>query len=230
MKLISKIHDYYDPVMHQRRDGQVFVRELKKTFINDKCLCPLSKDSDGKFARYDFKFGIVGFCGKLYPYIETTVVGRDMSIIFRDLSYTWSHFCKKYPEVAEGRTRISDRYIFHLSDLQNWLNFGVYGTSRISIHADPFLNGLFKKENVAYFQVTDDFGGSALTLHPILRDLEFYKVFDLYEACQAIEMFLTNILAPRDNPYIAPIPDKIKAESHGFDKFSFRKDPTKKGK
>ena len=42
-----------------------------------------------------------------------------------------------------------------------------------------------------------------------------------------VERYLANEMAPRDGRMDKPIPDKIKAESKGFNKFSFRKEPTK---
>jgi hypothetical protein len=56
--------------------------------------------------------------------------------------------------------------------------------------------------------------------------LEFYRVFDPYQAYQEVAMWLSNQAVP-----IKPIPemsDEIKAESKGFNKFSFRKDPSSK--
>ena len=47
---------------------------------------------------------------------------------------------------------------------------------------------------------------------------------DITQTYQNLEMYLTNILVNKDNPYIQPVADKIKAESHGYDKFSFRKE------
>lgn len=59
-----------------------------------------------------------------------------------------------------------------------------------------------------------------------LDQFEFYKVFNPYQAYQEISMFLGGLAVPLNN--IPHIDDKIMAEAKGFDKFSFRKDKTKK--
>ncbi len=68
-----------------------------------------------------------------------------------------------------------------------------------------------------------------LVLNPNLSDLNFQKVMNNREAYQEIEMYLSNILVSDKMPE-NPISDKLKAESHGFDKKSFRKEPSKKKK
>lgn len=69
-------------------------------------------------------------------------------------------------------------------------------------------------------------------VNPLLAYVEFHKHIDAFQAFLAIEQYLSNDLAPRDikrdmSIKDNPVPDKIKAESHGFDKWSFRKEPAK---
>ena len=64
-------------------------------------------------------------------------------------------------------------------------------------------------------------------VNPILDAIDFSNRIDSFEAFQCLERYLSNELAPRDGRMDKPIPDKIKAESKGFDKFSFRKEATK---
>lgn len=59
-----------------------------------------------------------------------------------------------------------------------------------------------------------------------LKDYQFYRVFDAARAWQEITMYLSNMCFPEVVPN--PISDVLKAETHGFDKFSFRKDPQNK--
>ena len=71
-------------------------------------------------------------------------------------------------------------------------------------------------------------GDGSLIVNPILSDIGFTKVLNPFVAFQELERFIANDLAPRDIRMDQPVPDKINAESHGFDKMSFRKEPTKK--
>ena len=64
-------------------------------------------------------------------------------------------------------------------------------------------------------------------INPCLAKIQFWKKMDSFEAFQKIERFLANEMAPKDGRMDKPIPDVIKAESHGFDKKSFRRDKSK---
>jgi hypothetical protein len=76
-------------------------------------------------------------------------------------------------------------------------------------------------------EVVNEYEGK-ITYNGCLKPFEFYRVFDPYLAFQEIAMWLGNQAVP-----IKPIPkidDVTMAEIKGFDKFSFRKDPSKKKK
>ena len=70
-------------------------------------------------------------------------------------------------------------------------------------------------------------GSPSVLVNPILEAINFQDRMDSFEAFQCLERYLSNEMAPRDGKMDKPIPDKIKAESKGFNKFSFRKEPTK---
>jgi len=104
--------------------------------------------------------------------------------------------------------------------------------SPIFCHADGVPEMMSKD---ASYRRSDGFyrHSSAVIVNPILSVATMHKVVDAFSAFQSIERYLTNELAPRDvkrdmSIQDNPVPDKIKAESHGFDKWSFRKEPTKK--
>ena len=65
-------------------------------------------------------------------------------------------------------------------------------------------------------------------VNPRLAAIEFWRRFDAFTAFQMLERFLANDLAPTDARMDRPIPDRLKAQSHGFDKMSFRKEPSRK--
>src|SRR5208283_3990318 len=66
-------------------------------------------------------------------------------------------------------------------------------------------------------------------VNPLLKDYEFYKVFDTYQAFQEIQMFIGGVLGNKEKEIIE-VADKYKIAKHGFDKFSFRKDKEVKNK
>lgn len=60
-----------------------------------------------------------------------------------------------------------------------------------------------------------------------LNELQFFKVFDFTKAYQELEMFIGGVLTSIGNKMVE-VSDKSKIAKHGFDKRSFRKEPTKK--
>lgn len=207
MRIISKFRDYYDGAARDfSKDSLCFVRntiEVPETHCSyayhpkDVKLHP-STDKIVGIGRWIWSdadsnyFGVVGFCGKIYPYVRwSNGIGQ------------FFYYNKK--EVDDNITR---RWNGNWFDLFNEPSNPLYD--------------IFKRYTVPYFHLTT----SGLTICPILRQLHFYKVFGVVSAYQEIEMYLGNTLHRRDNPYIAPVPDAIKAESHGFNKWSFRKEPS----
>jgi hypothetical protein len=66
-----------------------------------------------------------------------------------------------------------------------------------------------------------------LIKNPILEKFCFHRLIDPYTAIQEIEMYIGRI-AINNTPPMPVGSDKVIAESKGFDKWSFRKPPTKK--
>jgi hypothetical protein len=69
---------------------------------------------------------------------------------------------------------------------------------------------------------------SSVIINPVLSVVLMHRRIDPFSAFNSIERYLTNELAKRDVKRDGsikdhPVLDKIKAESHGFDKWSFRK-------
>ena len=60
-------------------------------------------------------------------------------------------------------------------------------------------------------------------LNPLLKDYEFYKMFDTFQAFQEVSMFMGGVLGAGEKE-ITVVADKYKIAQHGFNKFSFRKD------
>ena len=76
---------------------------------------------------------------------------------------------------------------------------------------------------------------SEVIINPVMSMLGLHKHLDSFEVFKDLERYLANELAPKDlkrdmSVIEKAIPDTVKAESHGFNKHSFRKDPSKKSK
>jgi len=68
--------------------------------------------------------------------------------------------------------------------------------------------------------------GMRFTINPCLKDLGAVIVSNPFDTFQNIAMYLGGVLGNEAAPMIA-IEDKYRIESHGYDKWSFRKRPTK---
>ena len=68
-----------------------------------------------------------------------------------------------------------------------------------------------------------------ITLNPCLAELNFASQIPPLDAFQKLEGYLFNELAMQNDPPLE-VNDTILRDSHGFDKFSFRKPPSKKRK
>lgn len=64
--------------------------------------------------------------------------------------------------------------------------------------------------------------------NPLLKDYDFARVMDPHTAYQELAMYVGNNLVTQKDPNV-DIPDTIRAESHGFDKYSFRNHKRPKG-
>jgi len=233
MRLISKHHDYYDSVFRNySKDSHVFVRNRFEIPIVVKGLQHNSLPSVRyNNLHYVFHMGVIGFCGNLYPYIKVMQTEGDFATnLVVDYVYTLGDFAKTVSGYGESDLKYeSFSYIgkngFY-TIVENWLENGL-----ISRYGDDFeldnskqLNSIFVDQKVAYFNISMECHRMKVELYPILADYKFFRVMDIFATYQSLECYLCNILVAPDKPYIAPVPDKIKAESKGFDKFSFRKE------
>jgi hypothetical protein len=228
MRILSSIHDYWDGALANSGGGDktiLFLRNNSEEYITGLGvswpLVPYFK------SNLNITFGIVGFCGLMYPYVRIKTwddnpdkgIHADGKINIKDVNYY------KYEEVEsllkgmEVKISVNSGYT-HMLSLESVKGF--YD----SVKANEKLKQLFRDKQVAYFHVEQhdhSYSECVVELHCILKEVEFYRVFSVTEAYQQVEMFITNVLAPRDNPYEEPISDKLHAQKKGFDEWSFRK-------
>ena len=249
MRLIAKKRDYYDSVFRQYsyEDKKVFVRKPKDIYVEanlERANLPALKSND--VLHYELKLGAIGFCGKIYPYVKVFDYNNykrsDSYALYTarlestNCYYTMDQVESNIKGYSENHLRYSKRHYYNKTPhevIKKWLEEGKIEKfmNVFCIHeCKPILN-LFKEHEVAYFQFDLEwhkYQDHPVVLHPVLEDFQFYRVYDMFSAYQAIENYLCNVLVPPDDPYVEPISDVIKAQSKGFDKFSFRKEKTKR--
>jgi hypothetical protein len=162
---------------------------------------------------------IIGFCGKLY------------------VGWKLYHAKAEYPYEVTTTITYNSEYIKTILESRSW--HGNLDDSFEYIKTYDALS-LFRELNAPVFVYDGDYGRlffdkkcynnhkPKFFINPLLKDYEFYKLFDTFQAFQEISMFLGGVLGNKEKEIIN-IADKYKIEQHGFDyKWSFRKEPQEK--
>lgn len=204
MRIISREHDYYDPIQKMGQDQSlIYVRETEDI-------------GECNGYRHHFRLtgrgGFIGFCGKAYPFIQCSYsMGRgynkytkycgDIVYNFDDIDFDTiskhSHF--SYKKTIEIEMRDIRRFFTE--------------------KRHEFGSLLDKHPVMVQYQ-------GVITKDVLLREYDFQKVSDPYTAFQEIAMFIGNI--PEERKTIPQCSDEDLAQAKGFDKWSFRKEPNKK--
>lgn len=242
MYIISKKKDYYD--------GVVGTVGIDKTVVYERQIVELEKSAeypqqivdlynndknDHFYSRDLSSFGlnneqkryagscafIVGFCGKLY-------VGwkfyRELKRPHWDYSYS---------------PKFKVDYCYDINGAADYIKTeigkGIFIQESLNKIANADVMDVFRQYHAPIFALDcdwspDNYGGNyrrSFIINPNLKELQFTKVFDAFTAFQEISMFLGGVLGAGEKE-IVEIEDKYKIGQHGFDKWSFRKEPTKK--
>jgi hypothetical protein len=162
---------------------------------------------------------IIGFCGKLY-------VGWKLYSIGKELSYGGNELITTITYDNENIKKLFQSHSWGGSHEDN-LNY--------VLSYDPI--NIFRGLNAPIFIYDSDYGRTDIDkywrdkpkfiINPLLKEYQFYKVFDAVQAFQEIQMFLGGVLGNREKE-IVNVADKYKITQHGFDKWSFRKEPQNK--
>jgi len=227
MRIISNFRDYYDCVQGMGQDRSLVYLRHPVTENLDRNGFPFPcayKDpwiSKGEIVAQQI---IVGFCEKLYPLWHMTYAWRDEHS--NKVRHKYYKICISVDEVEEHLYEYG-----HKDDIKDWREPSKYGhpfgrkilekvVSRCAAEAYKYKK-YFLKHRCAQFVATR----SHITYHGNLNRVEFYRVIDPYTAFQEISMYWGGLAHPENK--IPEIDDVTMAEAKGFDKYSFRKDPTK---
>jgi hypothetical protein len=214
MRIHSSFHDYYDSILSFGQDPKInYVRKTEdfwvKSFLDDS----ISAQSIVKNRKEEVNLclEIIGFCGEIVPIVTN--------------GYKYSGY-KTFYNVESvqkflGEGKIPYQAKEWLTDVRrtgSWTPYDFNAKANVDI---------FKEYKVPVFHAASDGDGVRITLNPCLKTLEFYRKYAPFEAWQKLSHYVGNVLIEESKP-VWPIPDKIKAESHGFNKYSFRKDKLEK--
>lgn len=151
---------------------------------------------------------IIGFCGKIYITYELRISTAnsdkhwDITVANKENKYFNMMPKKQQDRVVVGE--VNDIFRGNVDDI--FLHFGcpIFWIRPINYH-----------------------NRISLIRNPILKDLGFPAILDPYTAFQEISMYMGSVFA-KSEPSMEDISDESMTEAKGFDKWSFRKLPTKK--
>lgn len=232
MRIISKFHDYYDHVQAYGMSDTVYERKEVEMEISKEITEAIK---DGRFRSeysnkkkkesYTIRGCLVGVGGTIFPAIKITVSRSNVYPSKHIFVYTIDELANvlhgSQKQVGYWVERNNNRYVNSVDDLKHFKNFFEHDWSK--------LTEIFYTYNVPVFviQIASRSDGHEWTLNASLKDVEFYKKHDTYKTFQNIEMFVSGVLKTPVKPMVE-ISDTDMRDKKGFDKWSFKKMPTKK--
>lgn len=213
MRIESDFHDYYDSlqsltpgdpdVWHRKTDDI----QLEKTEQTKK----IPYDIDIKIGKnfYKIKTFIVLFCGKLY-------LGAQYQV----------HYGKTY--YAYGRENVTAALGEEASKQLFKGSYSTFSWKQLEEHfTEQECLKYHLKYNSPIILIERIYYKLFFHVNPQLKKWHFQKAVDPYTAFQEIDMFRNSALKANERPMVS-ISDKDKIHKHGFDKWSFRKMPSKR--
>ena len=239
MLIISKKKDFYDGVVgtmgvdktiiYNRDTIELENRDIPKTFkgkdsfwglkyretpFHELSYVDIKKEC--KHVCDEHAHFIIGFCGKLYIgwklYREIDTITHAIST---EITYD-TEFMQTILEEKNWHTNLDDsiKYILSYNALPIFRELKV----PVFVYDGDFDRTTFDKKRYGFNSFKPMF-----FINPLLKNYEFYKVFDTFQAFQEISMFMGGVLGAGEKE-ITVVADKYKITQHGFDKYSFRKD------
>lgn len=217
MKIVSKHHDFYDSAIPHFAGEQYpfYLRETRsyyrKKYLNVvdeiavdiykrvSCRFPVIRVVTDEGRPIDLEMGVIGFCGKLYPFFDTKYEATT---------------CSK-PEICIHSV---DAIVKNYGSYQ--LQYGISSlTGKVNqILTNKTLLGAFQEFKVPVFFYSNDI----FVLNPCLKTYGFQKILDPFTTMQELNMYISNDLCDVSNPPMPVGDDIVIARSKGFDKHSFR--------
>ncbi len=201
MRIISTKKDYYDCVQRHDQDRSLI---FHRTHIPEIIL---DRKNRRKFYFGEIKEDIseyyIGFCGKTYPLLG---IQKRIDLYWTAVEYK-TVYCYSLEDIRKN---------FEI-DKKFDKDFQVFFESKPK-------EDYFQRYNTPCYILKIQWETS-IEINPLLKDYEFFRIFDTNSAYQELCMYLGNQAYP--NKKIPVVSDEDLIIAKGFDKFSFRKDKRK---
>jgi hypothetical protein len=211
MRLHSDFHDYYDHAIGYGVDERVHYNRYQK---------PASINLKSHLNRPSHRnSGLMGFCGKTYPFIELHRYDRNFaeednwgeySIVETRFAFSEQEYLDTEKERSDFRDEFHS-YLYSIDlEIRQYFNEWILNSDETFLeHRVPVWSAKFYTEE------------PNAILNPRLKDYAFEKLREPFTAFQDISMYLANIRV--EQKHVDFVDDKHRIEQHGFDlKRSFR--------
>lgn len=238
MRIISSEHDYYDVVQAQGQDQTLlYLRKAEEIDLEDYPFPYIGSSRNWGYKSCPaINEAIIGFCGRIYPVLclsehkwgslrcptpaEATCFTMAEVDAFMEANYRDKELEEYRAKPKKGkyvRTRYWDsgrrRVVFE--------KFFADCEAKQDAFQQMFME---RRSPIFVARHSHEWRRSGtITWNALLKNHQFFRLFDPYRAFQEIAMFMSNLAVP-----LKPIPaisDKVLAGAKGFDKWSFRKPP-----
>ena len=158
----------------------------------------------------------VGFCGKIYvgwKFYRELINLHGTTDIETYITYDREFVKKNIKSVSWHANLVDD-----LNYIDTYNSMDIFRDLKVPVF---IYDQDYDRKYIKSYRHRDD---SRFIVNPILSDYEFYRVFDSFTAFQEISMFMGGVLGAGEKE-IVEVADKYKIGQHGFDKWSFRREP-----
>jgi hypothetical protein len=191
-----------------------YVRKTEEFWIDDASFDRSFEGEsiiDRKREQVWFDPELIGFCGEIVPLVKIGPCYDGKPKRLYDIQSI---------QKIMGEGKIPDAVVEWITDLRLSRGWVAYSWKK-----KRFID-VFKDYKVPVFHAESEGDGTKIVINPCLKTLEFFRKYPDFEAWQKLSHYVGNVLLEESKP-VWPIPDKVTAQSHGFDKYSFRKDKQK---
>ena len=249
MRIISKFHDYYDVLNDGsdtdhvwKRETTSFLPDLNDPFYktdnweNDlphlmaevsvpKVGAVFQQDVLWRGDTDDYRRSLLLFCGEFYPFVRLSErVCWDFESFAQTVKLEERPYCKRSWCYAQNKVFANARAMFTQETI-----LPRFRTLNLRLRCPIVLLDMQEQPLGPVREHEPERYRVRFTLNPRLAELGFERIIPPFEAYQKLEGYLFNELAEQNDPPVE-ISNDIRRDSHGFDKHSFRKDPTKRRK
>lgn len=223
-----------------RSDVMLPMRRIRRDVLNNYGVSNVGGDM--------FNTGVVGFCGRLYPYYSFATKHTDGKM-YTSFAYNHYQLIRGLEVYLENEKAELDKFTKDYEIKHCESTIGVLKTRIARLrNADHTTFGLAKTapsfltwqrfQTGASIEIGDEpfrhfkspalhTNGEIWEVNPLLKALDFPKALDATQAWQRLNQYLDNNLADIATPP-NPVTDELKRDAHGFDRQSFKNTKNRK--